>query len=137
MLGAQVVGGLLVIVAVGLTLATLGGRPLPVVGAGRGALLAVAALGTSGCVTIGLSQATQPGGIDPLSGVLQSALWVIVFVVVAAGLLGWDGLLRPLAGLAPGGALIAATTSQLAVAALAALFVVKYVVNLAFALWPR
>jgi hypothetical protein len=55
--------------------------------------------------------------------------------VIGAGLFGWDGLLRPLAGIAPGGAPAAATTEQLAVAALVALFAVKYVLNLAFALW--
>jgi hypothetical protein len=54
--------------------------------------------------------------------------------MIGAGLFGWDGLLRPLARVAPGGTLIAATTEQLAVTALASLFVIKFVVSLAFAL---
>jgi hypothetical protein len=133
----QLLSGLLVLAALGVALVSLGGSPLPLVGAGRAALLAVAVLGISGCVSIGVSQAAQPGGIDTLGAVVQSALWVVVFAVIAAGLFGWDGLLRPLAGVAPGGGFLAATTAQLSIAALAALFALKYVVNLALALWAR
>ena len=132
-LEGQLLGGVLVLAASAVALGSLTGWPSPKVGAGRGALLLVAALGTSGCVVVGMSQATQP--IDPLSAVVQSALWIMVLGAVGAGLFGWDGLLRPLARVVPGGALIDATTTQLAVAAVAALFVVKYLINLGFALW--
>lgn len=136
MLEGQVIGGLLVFVAVGVALLSLSGSPLPLVGAGRGALLAVAALGIAGCVLIGITGAAQPGGINPLGAIVQLGLWVIVFAVIGAGLFGWDGLLRPFAAVAPGGLAIA-STERLAIAALASLFVVKYVVNLGFALWAR
>lgn len=136
MLEAEVIGGLFVLVAVVVAIVSLGGSPLPVVGAGRGALLAVAAIGVTGCVVIGISGSAQPGGINPLGGIVQLALWIVVFVVMGAGLFDWDGLLRPVAAVVPGG-LVAATTVQLAVAALASLFVVKYVVNIGFALWAR
>jgi hypothetical protein len=132
----ELLGGLLVLAALGVALLSLGGSPLPIVGTGRAPLLAVAAFGISGCVIIGVSQAAQPGGIDPLGAVVQSALWVVVFAVIAAGLFGWDGLLRPLARgrarrLVPGRGHCAAR-HRCARCAL-----VKYFVNLAFALWPR
>lgn len=113
--------------------AAMNGSALPLVGLGRGPLIAVAVLGMSGCAIAGISQATPLGWTHPLI-VFGSIVGVIALAVIAAGLFGWDGLVRPIASVTPGGALIAATTEQLAVISLAGIIVVKFVVNLAFAL---
>ena len=122
-----------VVVALVVAAAVMRGSTLPLVGVGRGPLIAIAILGMIGCTAAGVSQATPLGWTHPLI-VFGSVTGVIALAVIAAGLFGWDGLVRPIASVIPGGALLAATTEQLAVVIIAGLIVVKFVVNLAFAL---
>ena len=105
---------------------------MPIVGAGRGALIAVAIIGMAGCAIAGISQTTTFGWTHPVM-ILGSVLGVVALAVIGAGLFGWDGLLRPVAALAPGGALVAATTEQLALVAIAGIIALKFAINVVFA----
>jgi hypothetical protein len=58
----------------------------------------------------------------------------VALAVIGAGLFGWDGILRPAAALAPGGALVAATTEQLALVAITGIIALKFAINAVFAL---
>ena len=55
---------------------------------------------------------------------------MIALAIVGAGLFGWDGLVRPAAGVLPLGTAVAATTERLAIGVLAALIAVKWVVGI-------
>jgi hypothetical protein len=109
-----------------------GGRALPMVGTGRGALIAVAVIGMTGCAVAGISQTTTFGWAHPTM-ILGSVLGVVALLVIAAGIFGWDPVVRPIASLVPGGTLISATTEQLAIVAIAAMIGLKFVINLGFA----
>lgn len=108
------------------------GRTLPVFGAGRGPLIAVAIVGMTGCAVAGISQATSLGWTDPLI-VFGSVVGVIALAVIGAGLFGWDGIVRPVAALVPGGSLGAASTEDLALVAITGIIALKFVVNLVVA----
>ena len=60
-------------------------------------------------------------------------LGVVALAVIAAGILGWDGILRPVATLMPGGSLVAATTEQLALVVIAGIIALKFAINVIFA----
>jgi hypothetical protein len=122
----------LVVVAVAVAARAVTGGALPIVGSARGALIAVAIIGMAGCAVAGISQATTLGWGHPLI-VVGSALGAVALAVIAAGIFGWDGILRPAAALVPGGVLAAATTEQLALVAIAAMIVAKFLINLGFA----
>jgi len=85
----------------------------------------------TGCAVAGISQTTTFGWTHPVM-IFGSVLGVAALAVIAAGLFGWDALVRPLAALAPAGTLVTATTEQLAVVAIAGLIALKFVINLAF-----
>ena len=68
-----------------------------------------------------------------LAMILGSMLGVVALAVIGAGSFGWDGILRPVAALAPGSALIAATTEQLALVAIAGVIALKFAINVVFA----
>jgi hypothetical protein len=108
------------------------GRTLPIFGGGRGALIAVAIVGMTGCAVAGISQATSLGWTDPLI-VFGSVVGVIALAVIGAGLFGWDGIVRPVAALVPGGSLAAASTEDLALVAITGIIALKFVVNLVVA----
>jgi len=126
------VGLLFVLSALALASLAIGGRALPIVGAGRGALIAVVMIGMAGCAIAGISQTTTFGWTHPVM-ILGSVLGVVALAVIGAGLFGWDGILRPVAALAPGGALVAATTEQLALVAIAGIIALKFAINVIFA----
>lgn len=127
------VGLLFVVASVAVAAVAVTGRALPVIGTGRGALIAVAVIGMTGCAIAGISQTTAFGWTHPVM-ILGSAFGLVALAVIAAGIFRWDGIVRPIASLAPGGALVAATTEQLALVAIAAVIATKFFVNLAFAL---
>jgi hypothetical protein len=126
------VGLAFVLAATAVAALAVGGRALPIVGTGRGALIAVAVMGMTGCAVAGISQTTTFGWTHPVM-ILGSVLGVLALAVIAAGIFGWDPVVRPVASLVPGGTLIAATTEQLAIVAIAAMIAVKFVINLGFA----
>jgi hypothetical protein len=126
------VGLAFVLAAIAVAAVAVGGRALPIVGTGRGALIAVAVIGMTGCAVAGISQTTTFGWTHPVM-ILGSVLGIVALAVIAAGIFGWDPLVRPVASLVPGGTLIAATTEQLAIVAIAAMIALKFVINLAFA----
>jgi hypothetical protein len=126
------IGLAFVLAAIAVAAVAAGGRALPMVGTGRGALIAVAVIGMTGCAVAGISQTTTFGWTHPVM-ILGSVLGVVALAVIAAGIFGWDPVVRPVASLAPGGTLIAATTEQLAIVAIAAMIAVKFVINLGFA----
>jgi hypothetical protein len=125
-------GLLLAVTAIVVAARAASGGTLPLVGSARGALIAVAIIGMSGCAVAGISQATTLGWTHPLI-IVGSAFGVVALAVIAAGVFGWDGIVRPAVALVPGGALAAATTEQLALVAIAALIGAKFLINLAFA----
>jgi hypothetical protein len=106
---------------------------LPVIGSGRGALIAVALIGMAGCAVGGLSAAPVLGWTHPVI-VLGTALGVAALLVIAAGLLGWDGLLRPVVQLAPGNLAAGASTEGLAITALAGLILIKWLIGVGMTL---
>jgi hypothetical protein len=126
------VGLLFVLSALTLASLAINGRALPIVGAGRGALIAVVMIGMAGCAIAGISQTTTFGWTHPVM-ILGSVLGVVALAVIAAGILGWDGILRPIATLMPGGSLVAATTEQLALVAIAGIIALKFAINVIFA----
>jgi hypothetical protein len=126
------VGLAFVLAAIAVAAVAVGGRALPIIGSGRGALIAVAVIGMTGCAVAGISQTTTFGWTHPVM-ILGSVLGVVALAVVAAGFFGWDPMVRPVASLLPGGTLVAATTEQLAIVAIAAMIGLKFVINLAFA----
>ena len=126
------IGLLFVIAAVAVAARAITGSSLPLVSSDRGALIAVAVIGMAGCAIAGVSQAAPLGWTHPVI-VVGSILGVVALAVLAAGVFGWDGIVRPVGALAPGGTLAAANTEQLALVAITALIAVKFVINLGFA----
>lgn len=123
-------GVVLVVLALGVAYGAMADPDLPIVGSGRGALLAVAVLGMAGCSVGGLSQAPVLGWSHPYI-VLGSVLGVVALVVIASGLLESDLVLRPVAQLVPGSFAADASNVQLAIVALAGVIVVKALVSVA------
>lgn len=126
------VGFAFVLAAIAVAAVAVGGRALPIVGTGRGALIAVALIGMTGCAVAGISQTTTFGWTHPVM-ILGSLLGIVALALIAAGIFGWDPVVRPVASLVPGGTLTTATTEQLAIVAIAAMIALKFVINLAFA----
>jgi hypothetical protein len=103
---------------------------VPVVGTARGALIAMAVVGMAACAIAGIGQAPVIGWTHPIS-IIGSVFGVVAIVLVAAGLFGWDGLVRPVASFVPSTATLELTTERLAIVALAAVVAVKWVVGVA------
>jgi hypothetical protein len=127
-----VVGAALVVLAVAVAVGALVDPDLPLVGSGRGALLAVAVLGMAGCSVGGLSRASDLGWSHPFI-VVGSVLGVVALVIIVSGLLEWDLVLRPVAQLVSGSLAADAPVAQLAIVALAGVVVVKALIGVAFA----
>jgi hypothetical protein len=108
---------------------------LPVLGSGIGALIGVAVLGIAGCAVAGISQAPAVGWTAPTI-VFGSLLGVLALIVILAGLLGWTGILAPVAQVLPG-QLASATTVQTATLLLAAIIAVKWLVGAGMAVAAR
>lgn len=106
---------------------------VPVVGTARGALLAIAVVGMAACAIGGIGQAPIVGWFHPVT-IFGIVVGVLALVIAGAGLFGWDGLLRPAAGLVPMSTSVAATTERLAIGLLAGLIAVKWLVGIPFAL---
>jgi hypothetical protein len=121
-------GVVLVVLALGVAYGAMADPDLPIVGSGRGALLAVAVLGMAGCSVGGLSQAPVLGWSHPYI-VVGSVLGVFALVVIASGLLEWDLVLRPVAQLVPGRFAADASAVQLAIVALAGVIVMKALIG--------
>ena len=106
---------------------------LPVIGNGRGALIAVAVLGLAACMVAGIGQAPTIGWTNPAI-VAGSVIGVLALVVIVAGFGVWPGLVQPVGDAltrATGSA--ALTVEQSAIAALAGIVAVKWVVGLVLA----
>jgi len=129
-------GTFLVIVALAIAFAALTRDSLPIIGVGRGALLAVAIVGMAGCAVAGISQAPTLGWTDPTI-ILGTILGVIALVVIGAGLFGWEGVLQPIAGFVPRRAGDVGQTVRVAIFALGAMIGLKWVVAVAMAAFAR
>lgn len=127
------IGIALVALALGVAYGAMANPDLPIVGSGRGALLAVAVLGIAGCSVGGLSQAPVLGWSHPYI-VAGSALGVVALVVIVSGLLQWDLVLRPVAQVVSGRFAAEASSVQLAIVALAGVIVVKAVIGVAYSI---
>jgi hypothetical protein len=126
-------------VAVALAIAVLAaiGTDLPWIGNGRGALLAVAVVGMTGCAIGGISQAPAIGWGHP-GAIVGIVLGVIALAVIAAGLFGWEGVLQPVAGLVRAEATNGvAQTTRVAIVALAGLITLKWLVAVVMATYAR
>lgn len=121
-------GVVLVVLALGVAYGAMVDPDLPIVGSGRGALLAIAVLGMAGCSVGGLSQAPVLGWSHPYI-VVGSVLGVVALVVIASGFLEWDLVLRPVAQLVPGRFAADASAVQLAIVALAGVIVMKALIG--------
>jgi hypothetical protein len=113
--------------------AALTSESVPIVGTARGALIAIAIVGMAACAVAGIGQAPIIGWTHPIS-MFGIVVGVLALVLTAAGLFGWDALVRPAAGLVPLGGAVAATTERLAIGLLAALIAVKWIVGIPLAL---
>ena len=129
-------GTFLVIVALAIAFAAMTRDSLPIIGVGRGALLAVAIVGMAGCAVAGISQAPTLGWTDPTI-ILGTILGVIALVVIGAGLFGWEGVLQPIAGFVPRRAGDVGQTVRVANFALGAMIGLKWVVAVAMAAFAR
>jgi hypothetical protein len=124
-------GVALVVLALGVAYGAIVNPALPIVGSGRGALLAVAVLGMAGCSVGGLSQAPVLGWSHPYI-VLGSMLGVVALVVIVSGLFEWDLALRPVARLVSGSFAADVSTVQLSIFALAGVIVLKALIGVAY-----
>src|SRR5512140_529403 len=129
-------GTFLVVVALVIAYAALTRDSLPIVGVGRGALLAVAIVGMAGCAVAGISQAPVLGWTDPMV-ILGSALGVIALVILGAGLFGWAGVLEPIAGIVPTRTGEVDQTVRVAIVALSGMIGLKWVIGVAMAAFAR
>jgi hypothetical protein len=119
-------GSVLVLIALALAVAALMKIDLPVVGAGTGALLAVAVVGMAGCAVGGISQAPTLGWTAP-TVLLGTVLGIAALVVIGAGVFGWAPVLEPIARLVPS-QLAPLSTAQVATLGLAALIATKWLI---------
>ena len=129
-------GTLLVVGALVIAYAALTRDSLPIVGIGRGALLAVAVVGMAGCAVAGISQAPVLGWTDPMI-ILGSVLGVIALVIIGAGLFDWQPVLQPVAGLVPSHTGEASQTVRAAIFALGAMVALKWAIAVAMAAFAR
>jgi hypothetical protein len=128
-------GSLLVLVALAIAVATIMKVDLPVIGAGAGALLAVAIIGMAGCAVGGISQAPTLGWTAPTI-VFGTVLGVAALLIIGAGIFGWAPVLEPIGKLVPG-QIAPLNAAQTATFALAAVIAVKWIVAVGMALTAR
>ena len=128
-------GSLLVIAALAIAAAAIMKVDLPLIGAGTGALLAVAVVGMAGCAVAGISQAPTLGWTAPTI-VLGTVLGVVALLIIAAGIFGGAPVLDPIGRLVPG-QLAPLSPAQTAIFALAALIAVKWVVAIGMAITAK
>jgi hypothetical protein len=128
-------GSVLVLIALALAVAALMKIDLPVVGAGTGALLAVAVVGMAGCAVGGISQAPTLGWTAP-TVLLGTVLGIAALVVIGAGVFGWAPVLEPIARLVPS-QLAPLSTAQVATLGLAALIATKWLIAVGMAIVAR
>lgn len=127
---AFIVGTIGVVVTLWLAWLALTSDSVPLVGSVRGALIAIAIIGMASCAVAGIGQAPLIGWTHPIT-IIGIIAGVVALALVGAGLFGWDGLVRPAAGVVPIGANLVATTERLAVGLLAGLIAIKWVVGIA------
>jgi hypothetical protein len=126
---AFILGTAGVIAALWLAWLGLTSDSVPVVGNARGVLMAMAIIGMAACAVGGIGQAPIIGWAHPIT-IFGIVVGVLALLIVGAGLFGWDGLVRPAAGLVPMGTTVAATTERLAIGLLGALIVAKWAVGI-------
>jgi hypothetical protein len=126
---ALILGTAGVVVTLWLAWLALTSDAVPIVGTARGALIAIAVVGMTACAVAGIGQAPLIGWTHPVT-IIGIIAGVVALALVGAGLLGWDGLVRPAAGIVPVGATVAATTERLAIGLLAGLIAIKWVVGI-------
>lgn len=130
-----ILGSVLVVVALAIAIAALMKVDLPIVGAGTGALLAVAVIGMAGCAVGGISQAPALGWTAPTI-ILGTVLGIAALLIIGAGILGWTPVLEPIARFVPA-QVAPLTNAQTAIFALAALIAVKWVIAIGMAITAR
>jgi hypothetical protein len=127
-------GGALSLVTLAVAIGAIATPSLPVIGSGRGAVIAVAILGMAACAVGGIGQAPMIGWTNP-GVIVGSVIGVLALVVIVAGFGVWPGLVQPV-----GDALTrvtgsaALTVEQSAIVTLAGIVLVKWVVGLFVAL---
>ena len=122
-----------VVVTLWLAWIALTSDSVPIVGTTRGALIAIAIVGMAACAVGGIGQAPIIGWSHPIT-IFGIVVGVLALVIAGAGLFGWDGLVRPAAGVVPIGTAMVATTERLAIGLLAAVIAVKWIVGIPLAL---
>jgi len=128
-------GSALVLLALGVAFLAIRGEPLPIIGSGVGALLAVAVIGMAGCAVGGISQAPALGWTAPTI-VFGTVLGIVAILIVVAGVFAWTPVLEPIARFVPGQAGVA-TPVTTAIFALGVLIAVKWVVAIGMAIAAR
>jgi hypothetical protein len=129
--GSFLVGAGFVLGSLGLAWAALSNPALPIIGSGRGALLAVGLIGLAGCSVGGLPHTPVVDWGHPVV-ILGSALGIAALAIIVAGLLGWEAVLRPVAQVLPGTMARSASTEQLAIMALAGVIALKWLIGIAW-----
>jgi len=134
--GSFWVGGALVVVTLAVAAGAVLSPSFPIIGNGRLALVAVGILGMAACAVAGIGQAPVIGWTNP-AVIVGSVLGVLALLVIAAGFGLWPGVVQPvgdaLAKVSGGSAL---TIEQSAIAALAGIVVIKWIVGVGLA-WSR
>jgi hypothetical protein len=130
-----ILGSVLVIGALAIAVAALLKVDLPVIGAGTGALLAVAVIGMAGCAVGGISQAPVLGWTAPMV-IVGTVLGIAALLVIGAGVFGWTPVLEPMARFVPS-QLAPLSGAQTAILALAALIATKWLIAIGMAVAAR
>jgi hypothetical protein len=124
---ASFLGGTgLALLTIGFAWAAVTRTELPVLGSGAGLLLAIGAVGLASCAIGGIGTVTEFDLTQPRI-LVGTALGILAFAIVVAGLLGWTAPFQPLVQLVPGEA-ASVSAVQLASLALAGLIAAKWVI---------
>ncbi len=127
-------GAALALVTVAVAVGAIASPSMPILGSGRLALIGVAVLGMAACMVGGIGQAPTVGWTNPAI-VLGSILGVVALLVIVAGFGVLPGVVQPVGdALARATGSAALTVEQSAIAALAGVVVVKWIVGLVLAL---
>lgn len=132
--GTFLAGGALVVVTLAVAVGAVVSPSLPIIGNGRLALVTVAILGMAACMVGGIGQAPTIGWTNP-GVIVGSILGVLALVVIVAGFGVWSSAVQPVGDAVSrltGAAQV--TTEQSAIAALAGIVVVKWIVGVVLAL---
>jgi hypothetical protein len=129
-------GTAFVAVALAIVAAVATSTPVPVLGSGRLALLAVGALGLAACMSVGSGTAVVDGktvfDVTAPATLVGTAFGLLSFAIVVVGLIGFEPILRPVGQFLPGAVATGeGAVQRIAIVALGGVIAAKWLIGLA------